>query len=270
MSEIRDLELGPEERRARDMMRALPRVAPRPAFRARLKREFASGELAVVVSPRRVSARPPLLVWSWAPAAAALLVVLSGWWLDRSRGWSVASPAHAGVAMIDGRPVALGDRAAIAGALRHGGAVRLPADASLELVAPGSMAVEIVAGSDATIPPVAGRWFGRRLEAQVRSGEIRVTTGRDFHGARLAVRTPEASVMVVGTTLAVIRDSVGTCVCVMEGRVMMGPRGAPMAPIEAGRRRFVFNDGRPPEEAEMRPTEKIELGAMHARHADMR
>jgi hypothetical protein len=206
-------------------------------------------------------------VWVPAAAAAALLVVGAGWF-NRGPDWTLASATGSGFAVIDDRPILLTDQARLAQSLRRGGKVRLTGG-SLELATTGQMAIEITPGTDAMVPPLAGRWFARRMRAEVHSGEIRVTTGRSFHGARLAVTTPEASVMVTGTTLAVICESTGTCVCVMEGRVMMGPHGAPMMPIESGRRRYVFNDGRPPEEAEMRPVEKDALGTMMARHASL-
>jgi ferric-dicitrate binding protein FerR (iron transport regulator) len=99
------------------------------------------------------------------------------------------------------------------------------------------------------------------------TGEIRIATGPDFRGARLTIATPEARVEVTGTTLAVIREPAGTCVCVMQGNVRVGAGSGAMERIEAGRRIYVFNDGRPPERAEMRPTEVAPLGELMERHA---
>jgi len=262
----RDLELRPEERRAQDAVRGLKRPLARAEFRARLKRDFVSG--AIAHSKRTVTLRPrPRVLWmAMAPAAAAALLA-TGFVLNRGPDWTLASANATGIAVVDGRPILLTDREALEHALKRGGTVRLSPGASLELVASRHLAIEILGGTEATVPSVAGRWFGRQIQATVRSGEIRMTTGRAFKGARLAVSTPEASVEVVGTTLAVICESAGTCVCVMEGRVMMGPHDSAMAPIESGRRRFVFNDGRPPEEAEMRAVEKVALGVMRSRHA---
>lgn len=257
--------LSPEERRARQALLDLPRPRASVSFRARLKRDFVSGAIA---APARLAPTPMRPARGWmtlAPIAAAL--VLSGVLLNRGPQWTVASTSGSGIAVVDGQPILLTHREALGRALKHGGTVRLSAGTALVLLAPGQMAIEIAAGSEATVPTAAGRWLGRRILATVRSGEIRITTGRAFKGARLAVSTPEASLEVTGTTLAVIRESVGTCVCVMEGRVMMGPRDSPMAPIESGRRRFVFNDGRPAEEAEMRPVEKTALGEMRSRLA---
>jgi len=99
---------------------------------------------------------------------------------------------------------------------------------------------------------------------------VRAVTGPAFHGARLAVETPEARVEVTGTTLAIICEPTGTCVCVLDGRVRVGTRGgAGMADVSAGRRRYVFSDGRPDESAAMRPNEHVALGEFRARAMPM-
>jgi ferric-dicitrate binding protein FerR (iron transport regulator) len=269
MSDRGDESLGPDERAARVALAELSRPRPDPQFRARLKREFVAG---TVGAPRRIEPREAPwwrgLAWSLAPVAAALVIVV--WW-NRGPSWTLASVTGAGTAIVDGRLIPVTDRNRLERALSDGGTLRLEGDAALELVAGRQMAIEVVPGSDAVLPPSAGRWFGRAIAGAVRSGELRITTGRDFRGARLAIATPEARVEVTGTTLAVIREPVGTCVCVMEGRVRIGlahgDRTNEMLAIEAGRRRFFFNDGRAAEEAEMRPVEKTALGEMHARLA---
>ena len=70
---------------------------------------------------------------------------------------------------------------------------------------------------------------------------------------------------VTGTTLAVICEDQGTCVCVFEGTVRVGARGAAPEAVTNGRRRFVFHDGRPPESAEIRVVERAELGRFRER-----
>src|SRR4029077_6921354 len=92
------------------------------------------------------------------------------------------------------------------------------------------------------------------------SGEIRITTGPRFAGARLAVSSPRAGAEVKGTTLAVIREPGGTCVCVYDGVVRVGEKRGPMVEVGHGHRRYVFNDGRDPEIAEIREAEVSKLG----------
>ena len=56
------------------------------------------------------------------------------------------------------------------------------------------------------------------------------------------MRAPEVRVEVTGTTLAVIREPQGTCVCVLEGAVRMGGPREPMATVPHGHLRYVFGD----------------------------
>jgi ferric-dicitrate binding protein FerR (iron transport regulator) len=100
--------------------------------------------------------------------------------------------------------------------------------------------MQVAPGTDLTLPASAGRWFGRATRASVANGEVRITTGTGFHGARLAVETPEAMVQVTGTTLAVICEPTGTCVCVLEGSVRVAAQaGGAGVPVSEGHRRYV-------------------------------
>jgi hypothetical protein len=77
--------------------------------------------------------------------------------------------------------------------------------------------------------------------------------------------SPVAAVEVAGTTLAVIIEAAGTCVCVFEGKAMVGRLraggGADMSPVPGGSRCFVFQDQRPPESREIRAEEAVKLAA---------
>lgn len=252
-----------DERRAVDAVRGLSAPRPDPAYRARLRREFVGGSLASpwvagTIVPRREARGWRLLM---APAAAAVLVVF-GLLYNRGPGWQVLDVQGAGSIEVDGLTVALSDRDALARALEEGAQVTLPPGVSMTVTAPGRMAVEITPETHATLSAPPARWLGRIASAHVDAGELRITTGGQFHGSRLDVTTPEAKVEVRGTTLAVIREPEGTCVCVMDGVVRVGARGQPMVDVPAGRRRYVFRDGRSPEQAEMRPVERLKLGEM--------
>ena len=258
--------LTPEATRARDAVRALSRPQAPAAFRARLREEFASGAIA---------ARAPVVLrlpwhrtagarWGGAAlaAAAALVVVTS---INRAPGWKLEAVHGDGIVIVDGAPVPTAHAEDLARRMKPGAFLQLPSDVELELVSRGELAVQVTGGTHASVPSLPGRWFSRRAVGEVREGEIRVTTGRDFHGARLAIDTPEARVAVVGTTFAVICEPAGTCVCVMEGRLKVGARGGAMSEVVAGRRRYVYADGRPEESAEMRATEHQPLGDFRVR-----
>lgn len=263
--------LTPEEERASEAVRSLRPPAPEAAYRARLKREFASGKFATTVgalAPERRAdrfwnRRAPL--WVAIPvAAAATLVVVSA--LNRGPRWELLSTRGSGDVVVDGVPVPIADDAELARRLKPGARLRLPADGQLEIASPGQFAFQVTPGTDLTLPAAPGRWFGRRTRAGVAGGEVRISTGAGFAGARLEVETPEVMVQVTGTTLAVIREPAGTCVCVLEGQVMVAARGEPAGvPVDAGRLRFVFNDARPPLASNMRPQEEAPLRDFRAR-----
>ncbi|HEY2955620.1 MAG TPA: FecR domain-containing protein [Candidatus Eisenbacteria bacterium] len=255
--------LSQEEERARAAVRRLAPPAAPAAWRARLKHEFASGALAS--APPRAAVLPlplhrrPAFHWALLPvAAAAALVAASA--LNQAPRWELISSRGDGIAVIDGVPVPVNHADDLARRLRPGARLRLPESAELAIASRGQIAMEITPGTDLTLPEPPGRWFGRHARAGIAVGDLRVTTGRGFRGARLEIETPEAMVEVTGTTLAVICEPAGTCVCVLEGHVMVAVRGeSTRAEVGAGRRRFVFNDARPPESASIRPVEDVML-----------
>jgi len=260
--------LTADETRARDAVRALPRPPADATFRARLRREFTSGAIEATPAPARVIARPwhrgAGVRWAGAglAAAAAFVLVMA---MNRAPEWQLESVKGDGVVIVDGAPVPTAHAEDLARRMKPGAFLKLPSNVELELVSRGELAVQVTGGTHASVPSLPGRWFSRRAVAEVQEGEIRLTTGRDFHGAKLRVDTPEARVAVVGTTFAVICEPAGTCVCVMEGRLRVGARGGAMSEVIAGRRRYVFADGRPEESAEMRATEHQPLGDFRTR-----
>jgi FecR protein len=263
--------LSQEERAAREAVHGLSVPEADVAYRAELRAAFVAGTFAEhatrVVHLRwweRESTR-----WAGAAlaAAAALLAVVT---LNRGPEWRLTALYGDGVAVIDGRPVPLAHTEEFVRWLRPGARVEMPPASDLEMVSDGVAAIQLSPGTAFTLPEPPGRWFWRRVHAEVESGEIRVTTGRAFHGARLAIRTHEADLMVTGTTFAVICEPEGTCVCVLEGTVMVGPVGQAMEPVTAGSRRYVFADGRTPERADMRDLERGKLAEFRAaRRADL-
>ena len=264
MSDL-ELELGPEERRARDAVRALGAPEPSPEFRAALRAQFVSGSFE---NARRVMELPwhrrPMTHWTLA-VAASVAMVAALFITNEGPRWRVASAHGEGIAVVDGRPVPIGHTSDLSAAFHDGAHVIMPEGSNVELEAKGSMMAEIVSGSDVVLPSVPGRWFARKARGEVRSGEMRLTTGAGFHGASLAILTPEAEVRVTGTTLAVICEPTGTCVCVLEGQVRVGPTGGVMEEVTGGHRGYVYADGRPMAHDTMRTNERPELGALRER-----
>lgn len=270
--------LTADEERGRQALDSLEPATADPHFRAALKRTFASGAIAATVMPAERPApprgrmpswwRPPVFNWA-APAFAMTALAIGLVLADRGPRWEVIGASGVGIAIVDGRPIPMNHVDDLRARIHPGARVRLPNDASLELLSRGQLGLHLEPEADIVVPGVPGRWFARAVTGEVRSGVVRITSLEQFRGARLTILSPEAQVQVTGTTLSVIREPQGTCVCVLEGTVQVGPRDGAMTEVPRGERRFVFNDGRPPESAKMRDAEVAPLGEFHEKCAGM-
>lgn len=243
MSDERAESRTPEERAVKDAVRTLPRARPDEAFRARLRHEFTTGRIG------RRQERVPARAWFLRPAVLApfaagiaLALLLQ---VNRAPDWRLLAANGEGRVWVGERAFAAGDSAALAQALRRGGQVRVEGALTLDVAAPGVIAVALGPGGEMTLPAAPNRLWGRRMEAKVEAGDSYFTTGRAFQGAELMVTTPEARVQAVGTAFAVLRHDFGTCVCVMEGHVHVGMAGTgDMTDVAQGMRRTVGKDGK--------------------------
>jgi len=256
MNQQENPSLTPEQKQARTLLASLPIPSASPQFRERLKREFVAG---TVRSPERAAATIP---WYRTPgfaplgivAAAAILVLAFGL-ANRGPAWKLYSPVSGGTLIVDGTPVGLDSIESLDPYLKPGSRISIEDPVDVTLICSNQLILQLAPGSEITLPDRPGRWFDRTVRASVLRGRVRVTTGDRFAGARLVVETPEASVEILGTTVSVILESFGTCVCVFEGHVSAAPSGTEPVAVEAGTRRVIFNDGRPPEVIDIRPDE---------------
>jgi hypothetical protein len=263
MNEFDEDALTQDERTARDAVRELPAPVADSSFRARLREQFASGHFEPLRMETRRLPWPERPMTRWTLAVAATLIALASILeLNQPPAWRVIGGHGDGIATIDDRAVPLGHTHDLDRSIHAGAHVTLPMDCDLELEAPGTARLQIVAGSDIVVPGVPGRWFLREAFGEVKSGEVRITTESRFHGATLALTTPETHVLVSGTTLAVICEPTGTCVCVLEGVVRIGGSAHAMSLIPGGMRAYVYADGRPLERTTMRETEVPALNAL--------
>ncbi len=282
MARDRELDLTAEEMRAREALRTLPPPRAEAAFRERLKAEFTSGTIAepeartgaVSGAPDRGRAgarvasfprargrgffgRP----WAWIPsaAAAAAAVVFAVNLLNTASDWDAVRVSGAKTVNVDGKAVPLEANDEFCKHLTPGARLSVPQGAEVSLICGNQIGLVVRGGSTVSMPAPPGRWFSRTIEMRVHEGEVHITTGRAFQGARLAVLTPEARAEVTGTTLAVICQPGATCVCVYEGAVNVAPLGAAGAMVQGGLRGIVGRDSRAPEIVTIRDDERAML-----------
>jgi ferric-dicitrate binding protein FerR (iron transport regulator) len=261
-------ELTPDEARARGAIRSLPQVAAESGFRERLRANFVAGSLAgagagAPVAGRR-AARPWFRLGFLVPAAAAagLVIVLS---LSRGPVLEVADVTGVGVVTVDGRPYETTDRAGLARALRAGARVELSEGVELDLVQPGTVVYQL-SSATMTIPRTPARWLAKALECRLEMGEIRILTGPEFRSSQVLVTTPEGMILVTGTLVSVFRDEAVTCVCVHEGTARVGIDTDDLEPIQAGKRKVMYADRRPPIITEIAPPHDEHLIEFRAKY----
>jgi hypothetical protein len=251
----------PAERAAAEAVGALSSPRPDSAYRAQVARAFASGTLT-----SRVRSRPLLLRTSvWAPvAAAAAALVVVAFAMNRGPDWQVLGVLGDGQAMVNGVAIPL-HSPELSRAVRRGAHVVLPPRTAVDLVAPGQLAARLMTGADygadVVLPAAPNRWWNRATRGRVSLGNTYMKTGPRFHGALLAMDTPEATAHITGTSFAVLRDSLaGTCVCVMEGRVSVSyEQGRETVQVPAGKRCICPPEG----EAEIEPILDYSEHALH-------
>jgi hypothetical protein len=155
-------------------------------------------------------------------AAAVLAVVLAAgaWAFNPGPHWKVAAAQHAhGNVLVDDEAIPADDAESFEDALVPGAAIEWNGDGDLVLLSRGRLALAIAPGTRMTLPAPPPRWFLRHGAGRLETGTIRLLSGPRFHGARVTIRTPDAVVEMTGRPLAVIRDSSGTSVCVLDGSV---------------------------------------------------
>ena len=249
-----------EDTRVLERIRGLARPTGEPTFREQLRGDFVSGSFgqrprAVAIAPRR-----PVRFLAWAAglsAASAVAIVLAV--LNQPPGWTALPSGGSGHLVVNGRSIPIRDTAELTRRMRPGSRIRLESTEELDLISSGLLAMQLSPGTEMVLPPPPGRWFARGPRGKVTGGLLRVTTGRRFHGARLAITTPDATIHVTGTTLAVIAEPTGTCVCVLEGTAHVAPHQGKMTRVTPGSSCEVARGGRKPKRGEMRDAERPRL-----------
>jgi hypothetical protein len=267
MSGRDDMNLTPEERQLQDALRDLQDVRPDADFQARLRREFASGQIETPVDTPKV--RGKVIRWPFAavPVLAAAVIALV---MLASPGprWEVHTLSGEGVIQVDGTEVDAADADRLAELVKPGSRLKVPQGVQVELVYDDVLVFGIMDDSDVTIP-VEEPGSGETLVATVVIGELLTKTGPGFPGTHLEFLSPEGRAEIVGTTLA-INSGVGyTCVCVLEGAASVGRDPSHCNKIPGGMRKVMFADGREPLFIAIESTHQEHLVAFEARNANL-
>lgn len=225
----------------------------------------------VIESPRRrpaaAAARPRTapsrkrrrLRWALALSTTlAWLIVLAD--LNQAPPWTAMPNAGSGQVVVNGVSVPVRDYHQVTRRLIPGARVRLESDQDLDILSSGVLALQLTPGTELVLPAAPGRWLGRDGTARVDRGLLRVTTGLRFDGAHLAITTPDATVRLTGTTVAVIAEPAGTCVCVLEGTADVKAGRGEVVHVPAGTQCDIARGGRKaPQAGEMRGIERPKL-----------
>ena len=256
MSERDNMNLTPEELRMQKSVRGLGEVRADEDFRAKLRAQFMSGEIAetpeipaepVVGTPKivelPVQPRRGRRTWAFISAIAAMLTVIfinSGdpvWQLEDVRG--------TGAVTINSQILGAEESSAIAELIVPEARIEVAEGVQLDIVLDGVMVVGLAGPAEFTLP-ANSQGKASKYEVTVFDGEFRVKTGPKFPGSELVLFTTEGRVEITGTSIAVFKNAEITCVCVLEGTAMIGKDGDHLDAIVAGMRKVMFADGSDP------------------------
>jgi len=246
MTDREDTQLTPEEESLREEIRGLTELQAAPDFRERLLQRFASGSLDEPPSSPETARPSPGRWWrrTLVPACAAALFVLV--LLSQGPPWSLLSVTGEGEIVVNDTAVSASQRNELARLIGPRAHIKVPEGVQLQLVCPDVVLVQVTPNTEMTVPQAPRRWFKGTLEGWVGKGEILVRTGPGFPGQELMIETSEGRIVVSGTTISVYKADDFTCVCVLNGKALIGKDVASLEAVPGGMRKVMFADGRPP------------------------
>lgn len=244
-----------EYRNEHEVERALatvPRHTPRAEFLRELETQFTQVH-SLRALPVRTSPRPRVSSWAMAAGIAAIAasaLAIYGWRSSRSMPHSMHWTPVAGhlphsTVTVDGRAVPPDELDAAVASETMSHTVVTGTD-SVWFQLGEHMVCEMGPGSEVEFGPLSED--GAPFVIAARKGSLRVCTGESFVGSKLDVKTPDFDLEIVGTSFAIDIDDEGTCVCCLEGRVVMK---APKAfdetwAVDSGRMCRIYHDERAP------------------------
>lgn len=251
-SEREELDVTPEEREALRYLGTAPEPAPGVGARDRARASFLTGAPDSIVVP--IPSRKSLLRRFAPLAAAAAIAGLALWGTIPTDVWTVVD---------SGGDVAFAGHPASAGADFTSGVVETGPDAWMEARLGDRLRIYIRPDSRVSLPRGPGRWFGRRRTLHVATGEMLASSGQRPLAFTLGIDTSVATADILGTTFAVRRNDLGTCICLLEGAVDVHcDQGEISLPVR--QRLQVYEDGRKPELQNLDPRELAMLERLYA------
>lgn len=185
-----------------------PLEAPSAAARRHARLAFLT---EVAAAPLPLRTRRSFRRMVWALAAAAILAVT--FLLPEPERWRV---------QLDGRVVfdegeyLPGDEARLAAAMERSGTLETGA-ARGRIELGDALVVDLLAGGSLSVPPLPVLDGVEPVEFDLGRGEAYLRTSPSYPGNPIVVRTDLADVTLHGTTVGVLVDAQGTCVCVADG-----------------------------------------------------
>lgn len=227
---------------------AVRRRTPRAEFLRELEIRFTSVESPPALRAP-TSTRPRLPAWAIAAGVAtmaACALAIYGWRSSRSMHWApVAGHLPRSTVTVDGRAVPP-DELYVAVASEAEPHTIVTGTNTVWIQLGEHMVCELGPGSEVEFGSLSRE--GMPLVIAARRGSLRVCTGESFVGSKLDVKTPDFDLEIVGTSFAVDIDDEGTCVCCLEGRVVMKASAAfdEKWTVEGGRMCRIYHDDRAP------------------------
>jgi ferric-dicitrate binding protein FerR (iron transport regulator) len=185
-----------------------PLAPPAAAPRRRARLAFLT---EVAAAPPPLRARRSFRRAVWALAAAAILAVT--FLLPEPERWRVLLD---GRLVFDGTEYLPGDEARLAVALEHPGTLETSV-ARARFVLGDALTLELLPHAALGMPRLPVLDGVEPLELELARGEAYLRTGPTYPGNPIVVHAGLADVALHGTTVGVLVDDQGTCVCVAEG-----------------------------------------------------
>lgn len=204
-------------------------VAVPPAAEVRRHARFAFLS-ALATQPRPMRTRRSFRALVLTLAAAAILAVT--FLLPEPERWKVEL---GGPLRFERAEFGPGQDARLAAALERSGVVETGGERTRFTLA-GVLDVELLAGSALSFPPLPELDGVDPLAFELTQGEAYLRTRAGYPGNPVIVRTDLADVTLNGTTIGVLVDELGTCVCVADGTVRVTSARLPGQGQELGSR----------------------------------